>query len=182
MENLVKRPEFKSHYDNYINGEFVAPVNGKYFDNISPIDGKVFTKAAHSSKEDLELAVNAAHEAFKTWSKTSATERSIILNKIAQRIEDNLEYLATVETIDNGKAIRETLNADIPLGVDHFRYFAGVIRAEEGSVTELDANTVSLIVHEPIGVVAQIIPWNFPLLMAIWKLAPALAAGNCVVL
>ena len=182
MKNLVERPEFKSHYDNYIDGKFVAPVNGKYFDNISPIDGKVFTKAAHSSKEDLELAVNAASQAFKTWGKTSATERSIILNKIAQRMEDNLEYLATVETIDNGKAIRETLNADIPLGIDHFRYFAGVIRAEEGSVVELDNQTVSMIVHEPIGVVAQIIPWNFPLLMAIWKLAPALAAGNCVVL
>ena len=138
MENLVKRPEFKSHYDNYIGGKFVAPVNGKYFDNISPIDGKVFTKAAHSSKEDLALAVDAAHEAFKTWGKTSSTERSIILNKIAQRMEDNLEYLATVETIDNGKAIRETLAADLPLGIDHFRYFAGVIRAEEGSHTELD--------------------------------------------
>ncbi|WP_461486790.1 aldehyde dehydrogenase family protein, partial [Pedobacter sp.] len=182
MEQIVKKPVFKSHYDNYINGEFVAPVNGKYFDNISPIDGKVFTKAAHSSQEDLELAVNAASAAFKTWGKTSATERSIILNKIAQRMEDNLEYLATVETIDNGKAIRETLNADIPLAIDHFRYFAGVIRAEEGSHTELDEHTVSLIVHEPIGVVAQIIPWNFPLLMAIWKLAPALAAGNTVVL
>lgn len=182
MEQIVKRPEFKSHYDNYINGQFVAPVNGKYFDNISPIDGKAFTKAAHSSSEDLELAVNAAAEAFKTWSKTSSTERSIILNKIAQRMEDNLEYLATVETIDNGKAIRETLNADLPLGVDHFRYFASVIRAEEGSHTELDEHTVSLIVHEPIGVVAQIIPWNFPLLMGIWKLAPALAAGNTVVL
>ncbi|WP_293300823.1 aldehyde dehydrogenase family protein [Pedobacter sp. UBA4863] len=182
MEQIVKKPEFKSHYDNYINGEFVVPVNGKYFDNISPIDGKVFTKAAHSSPEDLELAVNAASAAFKTWGKTSATERSVILNKIAQRMEDNLEYLATVETIDNGKAIRETLNADIPLAIDHFRYFAGVIRAEEGSHTELDEHTVSLIVHEPIGVVAQIIPWNFPLLMAIWKLAPALAAGNTVVL
>jgi aldehyde dehydrogenase len=182
MENLVKRPEFKSHYDNYIGGKFTPPLNGKYFDNISPIDGKVYTKAAHSSKEDLELAVNAAHESFKTWGKTSATERSNILNKIAQRMEDHLEYLATVETIDNGKAIRETLNADIPLGIDHFRYFAGVIRAEEGSVVELDNQTVSMIVHEPIGVVAQIIPWNFPLLMAIWKLAPALAAGNCVVL
>lgn len=181
-ENVKKWPEFKSHYDNYINGEWTAPVNGKYFDNISPVNGKVYTKAAHSSKEDLELAVNAAHEAFKTWGKTSATERSIILNKIADRIEDNLEYIATVETIDNGKAVRETLNADIPLAIDHFRYFAGVIRAEEGSHVELDQNTVSLIVHEPIGVVAQIIPWNFPILMAVWKLAPALAAGNCVVL
>ncbi|UKT62447.1 aldehyde dehydrogenase family protein [Pedobacter mucosus] len=182
MENLIERPSFKPQYDNYIGGKFVPPVNGVYFDNVSPIDGKVFTQAAHSSKEDLELAVNAAHEAFKTWSKTSSTERSIILNKIAQRMEDNLEYLATVETIDNGKAVRETLAADLPLGIDHFRYFAGVIRAEEGSLSELDHNTVSLIVHEPIGVVAQIIPWNFPLLMGIWKLAPALAAGNCVVL
>lgn len=181
-ENVKKWPEFKSHYDNYINGKWTAPVNGKYFDNISPVNGKVYTKAAHSSKEDLELAVNAAHEAFKTWGKTSATERSIILNKIADRIEENLEYLATVETIDNGKAVRETLNADIPLVIDHFRYFAGVIRAEEGSHVELDSNTVSLIVHEPIGVVAQIIPWNFPILMAVWKLAPALAAGNCVIL
>jgi len=182
MENLIEKPAFKSHYDNYIGGKFVAPVKGAYFDNVSPIDGKVFTKAAHSTKEDLALAVDAAHEAFKTWSKTSSTERSIILNKIAQRMEDNLEYLATVETIDNGKAVRETLAADLPLGIDHFRYFAGVIRAEEGSLSELDQNTVSLIVHEPIGVVAQIIPWNFPLLMGIWKLAPALAAGNCVVL
>lgn len=178
----MKWPEFKSHYDNYINGKWTAPVLGKYFDNISPVTGKVFTKAAHSTKEDLELAVNAADEAFKTWGKTSATERSIILNKIANRIEENLEYMATVETIDNGKAVRETLNADIPLAIDHFRYFAGVIRAEEGSHVELDQNTVSLIVHEPIGVVAQIIPWNFPILMAVWKLAPALAAGNCVIL
>ncbi len=182
MEQIIQRPSFKSHYDNYINGVFTPPVNGKYFDNISPIDGKVFTRAAHSSKEDLDLAINAADEAFKTWGKTSSTERSIILNKIAQRMEDHLEYLAAVETVDNGKAVRETLAADLPLGIDHFRYFAGVIRAEEGSHTELDEHTVSLIVHEPIGVVAQIIPWNFPLLMAIWKLAPALAAGNCVVL
>lgn len=181
-ENVKKWPEFKSQYENYIDGKWTAPVQGKYFDNISPINGKVFTKVAHSTKEDLELAVNAAHKAFKTWGKTSATERSIILNKIADRMEQNLDYLATVETIDNGKAVRETLNADIPLGIDHFRYFAGVIRAEEGSHVELDEHTVSLIVHEPIGVVAQIIPWNFPLLMAIWKLAPALAAGNCVVL
>lgn len=181
-ENVKKWPEFKSQYENYIDGKWTAPVQGKYFDNISPINGKVFTKVAHSTKEDLELAVNAADKAFKTWGKTSATERSIILNKIADRMEQNLDYLATVETIDNGKAVRETLNADIPLGIDHFRYFAGVIRAEEGSHVELDEHTVSLIVHEPIGVVAQIIPWNFPLLMAIWKLAPALAAGNCVIL
>ena len=178
----TNKPQFKEKYDNYINGKWTAPVQGKYFDNISPIDGKVFTKAAHSTVEDLNLAVDAAHEAFKTWGKTSATERSIILNKIADRIEENLQYIATVETIDNGKAIRETLNADIPLAIDHFRYFAGVIRAEEGSHTELDQDTVSLIVHEPIGVVAQIIPWNFPILMAVWKLAPALAAGCTVVL
>ncbi len=178
----IQKPTFKGRYDNYIGGKFVPPVQGKYFDNISPLDGKVFTQVAHSTKEDLELAVDAAHKAFQTWSKTSATERSIILNKIADRIEQNLEYIAAVETIDNGKAVRETLNADIPLAIDHFRYFAGVIRAEEGSLSELDANTVSLIVHEPIGVVAQIIPWNFPILMAVWKLAPALAAGNAVVL
>lgn len=175
-------PEFKSHYNNFIGGKWTPPVNGKYFDNISPLTGKAFTKAAHSSKEDIELAVDAAHEAFKIWSKTSATERSIILNKIADRLEENLDYLATVETIDNGKAIRETLNADIPLAIDHFRYFAGVIRAEEGSATELNEDTLSLIINEPIGVVAQIIPWNFPILMAVWKLAPALAAGCSVVL
>ena len=180
--SAIQRPTFKERYDNYIGGKFVAPVQGKYFDNISPLDGKVFTQAAHSTKEDLELAVDAAEKAFQTWGKTSATERSIILNKIADRIEQNLEYIAAVETVDNGKAVRETLNADLPLAIDHFRYFAGVIRAEEGSLSELDANTVSLIVHEPIGVIAQIIPWNFPLLMAVWKLAPALAAGNTVVL
>jgi aldehyde dehydrogenase len=180
--SAIKRPSFKEHYDNYIGGKFVAPVQGKYFDNISPLDGKAFTKAAHSTKEDLDLAVDAAAKAFETWSKTSATERSIILNKIADRMEENLEYISAVETIDNGKAVRETLNADIPLAIDHFRYFAGVIRAEEGSLSELDANTVSLIVNEPIGVVAQIIPWNFPILMAVWKLAPALAAGCTVVL
>ncbi len=182
MSTKVNMPEFKKSYGNYINGEFIAPVNGKYFDVITPIDGSVMTQAAHSSGEDLELAVNAAYKAFETWGRTSSTERSIILNKIADRIEQNLEYIAAVETVDNGKPIRETLNADIPLAIDHFRYFAGVIRAEEGSLSELDENTVSLIVNEPLGVVAQIIPWNFPILMAVWKLAPALAAGNCVVL
>ncbi|WP_448606056.1 aldehyde dehydrogenase family protein [Paenimyroides ceti] len=181
-KTVYDRPEFKSHYDNFINGKFVPPVKGKYFDVITPLDGSVMTKAAHSSGEDLELAVDAATEAFKTWGKTSSTQRSIILNKIADRLEENLEYLAAVETTDNGKPIRETLNADLPLAIDHFRYFAGVIRAEEGSLSELDSNTVSLIVNEPLGVVAQIIPWNFPILMAVWKLAPALAAGNCVVL
>ncbi|MBE8713622.1 aldehyde dehydrogenase family protein [Sphingobacterium hungaricum] len=180
--SIIQRPAFKERYDNYIGGEFVAPINGNYFDNISPLDGKPFTKVAHSSKEDIALAVDTAAKAFETWKLTSATERSIILNKIADRIEQNLDHIAAVETIDNGKAVRETLNADIPLVVDHFRYFAGVIRAEEGSLSELDSNTVSLIVHEPIGVVAQIIPWNFPILMAVWKLAPALAAGCTVVL
>jgi len=182
MSTVIARPEFKDHYDNFINGKWTAPVQGKYFDNISPIDGKPFTKAAHSTKEDIALAVDAAAAAFKTWSKTSATERSIILNKIADRLEANLELLAATETVDNGKAVRETLAADIPLAIDHFRYFAGVIRAEEGSLSELDEYTVSLIVHEPVGVVAQIIPWNFPILMAVWKLAPALAAGCTVVL
>ena len=182
MSNIAQRPTFRAKYDNYIGGKFIAPTAGNYFDVISPIDGKVFTQAAHSTKEDLTLAIDAADEAFKTWGKTSVTERSIILNKIAQVIEDNLEYIATVETIDNGKAIRETLAADIPLAIDHFRYFAGVIRAEESSISELDAQTVSIALSEPLGVVAQIIPWNFPILMAVWKLAPALAAGNTVVL
>lgn len=182
MSNIAQRPTFKAKYDNYIGGKFIAPTAGNYFDVISPIDGKVFTQAAHSTKEDLTLAIDAADEAFKTWGKTSVTERSIILNKIAQVIEDNLEYIATVETIDNGKAIRETLAADIPLAIDHFRYFAGVIRAEESSISELNAQTVSIALSEPLGVVAQIIPWNFPILMAVWKLAPALAAGNTVVL
>ena len=170
---IYDRPTFKDKYDNFINGEWTPPASGKYFDVITPLDGTIMTKAAHSNAEDLDKAVNAAHKAFETWGKTSATERSIILNKIADRIEQNLEYIAAVETTDNGKPIRETLNADIPLAIDHFRYFAGVIRAEEGSLSELDSNTVSLIVHEPIGVVAQIIPWNFPILMAVWKLAPA---------
>ncbi|PBQ31080.1 aldehyde dehydrogenase [Sphingobacteriaceae bacterium] len=181
MENLAKRPKFKDKYDNYIGGKFVPPVKGVYFDNSSPIDGKVFTKAARSGAEDIELALDAAHKAFATWSKTSATVRSNMLLKIAQVIEDNLEYLATVECIDNGKAIRECRAADLPLVVDHFRYFAGVLRGEEGTISEHDENTVSINLHEPLGVVAQIIPWNFPLLMATWKIAPALAAGCCTV-
>ncbi|MBB1138302.1 aldehyde dehydrogenase family protein [Myroides sp. WP-1] len=182
MSNNIQFPKFKEKYGNYINGQFVDPVKGNYLDSITPINGKPFTKAAHSTEEDLILAIDAADKAFETWSRTSATERSNILNRIADRMEQNLAYLAQVETVDNGKAIRETMNADIPLAIDHFRYFAGVIRAEEGSVVELDEHTVSMIVHEPLGVVAQIIPWNFPILMAVWKLAPALAAGNCVVL
>jgi aldehyde dehydrogenase len=179
--NLVARPEFKSHYDNFIGGQWVAPVKGQYFDNVSPIDGQSFTKVARSTKEDIDLALDAAHKAFPTWSKTSAAQRSNILLKIADIMEKNLEYLAAVETVDNGKPIRETLAADLPLCIDHFRYFAGVIRSEESSVAELDEYTVSLNIHEPIGVVGQIIPWNFPLLMATWKMAPALAAGCTVV-
>lgn len=159
-----------------------TPSTGQYFEVVSPVDGKLLAKAAHSAKLDIEMAVNAASEAFQSWSQTSATERSNLLNKIADRIEANLEHLAVVETLDNGKAVRETLAADLPLAVDHFRYFASVIRAEEGSITELDKDSVSIIVNEPLGVIAQIIPWNFPILMAVWKLAPALAAGNCVVL
>jgi len=182
MSTVYDKPTFKDTYGNYIGGEFVAPVKGNYFDSITPIDGTVMTRVADSTEDDIILAIDAAEKAFTTWGKTSATERSIILNKIADRIEENIEKLAIIETIDNGKAIRETINVDLPLVVDHFRYFASVIRAEEGSVVELDDQTVSMIVHEPIGVVAQIIPWNFPLLMATWKLAPALAAGNCVVL
>ncbi len=181
MSEIAKRPEFKARYENYIGGKFVPPVKGEYFDNVSPIDGKVFTQAARSGKEDVELALDAAHAAFPSWSKTSPAYRSGLLMKIAQVIEDNLEYLAIVETIDNGKAIRETRAADLPLVVDHFRYFAGVIRAEEGTIAEHDEHTVSIVLHEPLGVVGQIIPWNFPLLMATWKIAPALAAGCCTV-
>ena len=181
MSSLAQRPDFKSHYDNFIGGKFVAPVSGEYYDNVSPIDGKVFTKAARSYKEDIELALDAAHAAFPGWSKTAVTKRSNLLLKIADIIETNLELLATVETIDNGKAIRETRAADLPLCVDHFRYFAGVIRSEEGTISEHDEHTVSINLHEPLGVVGQIIPWNFPLLMATWKIAPALAAGNCVI-
>jgi aldehyde dehydrogenase len=181
-QQLVALPQFKERYDNFINGEWKSPVKGQYFDNISPIDGRTFTKVARSTKEDIDLALDAAHNAFLTWSKTSATVRSNILLRIADIMEKNLDLLAAVETVDNGKPIRETKAADLPLAIDHFRYFAGVIRADESGVAELDANTLSLNIHEPIGVVGQIIPWNFPLLMAAWKVAPALAAGCTVVL
>ena len=181
IDNLVARPTFKARYDNFIGGKWVAPVRGEYFDNTSPIDGAVFSQVARSTKEDIELALDAAHEAFPSWSKTSPTYRSNLLLRVAQVMEDNLEYLATVETIDNGKAIRETLAADLPLCIDHFRYFASVIRGEEGTISEHDQTTVSICLHEPLGVVGQIIPWNFPLLMATWKIAPALAAGCCTV-
>jgi aldehyde dehydrogenase len=173
---------FKKRYDNYIGGEWVAPLEGKYFENISPVTGEVFCEIPRSTPADLNKALDAAHAAADSWGKTAAAERSNTLLKIADRIEANLETLAYVETWDNGKGIRETLNADIPLLVDHFRYFAGCLRAQEGTATEIDANTVSYHFHEPLGVVGQIIPWNFPLLMAGWKLAPALAAGNCVIL
>lgn len=177
----VTRPDFKEKYGNFIGGKFVEPVKGGYFDNVSPIDGKVFTKAARSTQEDIDLALDAAHQAFPTWSKTSATERSNMLLKIAQVMEDNLEYLATLETIDNGKPIREARAADIPYCIDHFRYFAGVIRADEGSISEHDQHTVSIVLHEPVGVVGEIIPWNFPMLMLAWKIGPALAAGCTVI-
>ena len=178
---LVK-PQFKNKYDNFIGGKWVAPVKGQYFDNISPVDGNSFTKVARSTAEDIDLALDAAWAAAPSWNNSSAAERSNLLLKIADVMEQNLESLARAETWDNGKAIRETMAADLPLALDHFRYFAGVIRAEEGTVSELDANTISMNVKEPLGVVGQIIPWNFPLLMAAWKVAPALAAGNCVVL
>lgn len=173
---------FKPQYENFIGGKWVAPIKGAYSDNKSPINGKTLCKVPLSSEEDIELALDAAHKARQKWGETSLTERSNILLKIADRIEANLEKIAYAETWDNGKAIRETLNADIPLAVDHFRYFAGCIRAQEGSICEIDNDTVAYHFHEPLGVVGQIIPWNFPILMAAWKLAPALAAGNCVVL
>lgn len=173
---------FKEKYDNYINGKWTAPVNGQYFDNVTPVTGKSFTQIARSTSEDIELALDAAHAAKDAWGQTAVAERANILNRIADRMEENLEMLAVAETWDNGKAVRETLNADLPLAIDHFRYFAGAIRAQEGSLSQIDNDTVAYHFHEPIGVVGQIIPWNFPLLMAVWKLAPALAAGNCVVL
>ena len=174
--------QYKAKYDNFIGGKWVAPVKGGYFDVITPITGRPYTQAARSTAEDIELALNAAHAAADRWGRTAVAERANVLLKIADRLEANLEKLAYAETIDNGKGIRETLNADIPLAVDHFRYFAGCIRAQEGSIGEIDETTVAYHYHEPLGVVGQIIPWNFPILMAAWKLAPAIAAGNCVVL
>jgi aldehyde dehydrogenase len=176
------KPEFKNRYENFINGKWTPPVGGEYFANSSPVDGADFCEIPRSKADDINLAIEAAEKAFPAWSKTSVTERSGILLKIADRIEQNLERLAAVETWDNGKGIRECLAADLPLAIDHYRYYAGVIRAEAGDVSNLDATTVSMEVHEPLGVVGQIIPWNFPILMATWKIAPALAAGNCVVL
>ena len=174
--------KFKSRYGNFIGGEWKEPVKGKYFENVTPVTGKTFCEIPRSGAEDIEKALDAAHAAKGAWGKTSTTERANILNKIADRIEQNLEIIAIAETWDNGKPVRETLAADLPLTVDHFRYFAGCIRAQEGSSSQIDDNTVAYHFHEPLGVVGQIIPWNFPILMATWKLAPALAAGNCVVL
>jgi len=181
MAGLFKSP-FKDSYDNFINGSWLKPKAERYFDNISPITGAKICAVARSDKDDIQTALDAAHAAKDAWARVSTTERSRILNKIADRMEENLSLLATAETWDNGKPIRETMNADIPLAIDHFRYFAGAIRAQEGAISEIDNDTVAYHFHEPLGVVGQIIPWNFPLLMAAWKLAPALAAGNCVVI
>ena len=173
---------FKPKYENFINGQWVAPVKGNYFTNTTPVTGEVICEIPRSSSEDIELALDAAHGAKEAWGKTSVQDRSRVLLKIADRIEENLEKIAVAETWDNGKPVRETLAADIPLCADHFRYFAGCIRSQEGSLSQIDNETVAYHFHEPIGVVGQIIPWNFPILMAAWKLAPALAAGNCVIL
>jgi aldehyde dehydrogenase len=182
VANLTGKNLIKSKFDNFIGGKWVAPVRGQYFDNVSPVTGSVLCQCARSTAEDVELALDAAHAAREQWGKTSTTERSNILLKIADRIEARLADLALVETLDNGKPIRETTYADLPLAVDHWRYFGSAVRAQEGGISEIDHDTVAYHFHEPLGVVGQIIPWNFPLLMATWKLAPALAAGNCVVL
>ncbi len=180
--NIALKPPFAKRYENFIGGEWRAPIAGKYFDNVSPITGQPVCEIARSDASDVEAALDAAHAAKDAWGKTSPAERAQILNKIADRMEANLEMLATAETWDNGKPIRETMAADLPLAIDHFRYFAGAVRAQEGSISEIHHDTVAYHFHEPLGVVGQIIPWNFPILMAVWKLAPALAAGNCVVL
>ena len=182
MPAIDKTSPFKSRYDNFIGGRFTPPVNGKYFQNITPITGQVVCEVARSDAADVEKALDAAHAAKKAWGETAPADRANILLRIADRIDENLETLAKAETWDNGKPIRETLAADIPLSADHFRYFAGVLRGQEGTMSEIDKDTVAYHFHEPLGVVGQIIPWNFSILMAAWKLAPALAAGNCVVL
>jgi aldehyde dehydrogenase len=176
------QPKFKARYENFIGGSWVEPASGRYFDNRSPVNGQLLCEIARSDATDVERALDAAHAAKDSWGRTSPAERSVILNAIAQRMEDNLDILAEAETWDNGKPVRETTVADLPLAIDHFRYFAGCIRAQEGGISEIDHDTVAYHFHEPLGVVGQIIPWNFPLLMACWKLAPALAAGNCVVI
>ncbi len=179
---LSDRVSFHPRYGNYIGGKWVEPASGQYFENVTPVTGKTFCEIPRSNAKDIDLALDAAHAAKESWGKTSPTQRAIILNQIAQRMEDNLDILALAETWDNGKPIRETTAADMPLAIDHWRYFAGCIRAQEGTVSEIDHDTVAYHFHEPLGVIGQIIPWNFPILMATWKLAPALAAGNCVVL
>lgn len=181
--NTANSPvQFRDKYDNFINGEWVAPVDGEYFENTSPINGKVICQVARSKAADIEKALDAAHAAKDAWGKTSVAERAGLLLKIADKMEANLEAIAIAETYDNGKPVRETLMADIPLAIDQLRYFAGAIRAQEGRLSQIDNDTVAYHFHEPLGVVGQIIPWNFPILMAIWKIAPALAAGNCVVM
>ncbi|WOC15765.1 aldehyde dehydrogenase [Pseudochrobactrum sp. MP213Fo] len=180
--NRTVHPKFSKRYGNFIGGKWVEPTSGRYFENISPVNGQVLCEVARSEAADIELALDAAHAAKDAWARTSVAERALILNRIADRMQDNLALLAEAETWDNGKPIRETTNADMPLAIDHFRYFAGAIRAQEGGISEIDNDTVAYHFHEPLGVVGQIIPWNFPILMAVWKLAPALAAGNCVVL
>ncbi|AJR23731.1 MULTISPECIES: aldehyde dehydrogenase [Sphingobium] len=182
MARFAGKTLIRDKYENFIGGQWVVPVRGEYFDNLSPVTGQSVCKIARSTAEDIELALDAAHRAREGWGQRSATERANILNRIAQRMEENLDLLAMAETIDNGKPIRETTAADIPLAIDHFRYFAACVRSQEGSIAEIDHDTVAYHFHEPLGVVGQIIPWNFPILMAAWKLAPALAAGNCVVL
>ncbi len=182
IQDIRSKVQIRARYDNFIGGQWVAPVEGKYFSNVSPVDGQPICDIARSTAKDIDKALDAAHAAREKWGKASPAERAMVLNKIADRMEQNLHILAMVETLDNGKPIRETTAADIPLAIDHFRYFAGCIRAQEGSIGEIDENTVAYHFHEPLGVVGQIIPWNFPILMATWKLAPALAAGNCVVL
>ncbi|AWU97121.1 aldehyde dehydrogenase [Azospirillum ramasamyi] len=182
LDTLQKQIALRPRYDNFIGGQWVAPVDGQYFTNLTPITGKALCEVARSQAADIELALDAAHKAKDAWGRTSPTERSNILLKIADRMEERLEVIALAETLDNGKPIRETRAADVPLAIDHFRYYAGCIRAQEGSIAEIDHTTYAYHFHEPLGVVGQIIPWNFPLLMAAWKLAPALAAGNCIVL
>jgi aldehyde dehydrogenase len=182
LNELSQQIRIRPRYDNFIGGQWVAPVKGQYFTNLTPVTGKPLCDIARSSAEDIELALDAAHKAKDAWGRTSPAERARLLNKIADKMESNLKLIAMVETLDNGKPIRETMAADIPLAIDHFRYFAGCVRAQEGSIAEIDHDTVAYHFHEPLGVVGQIIPWNFPILMAVWKLAPALAAGNCVVL
>ncbi len=180
--NRTAKPPFKARYGNYIGGAWREPVGGRYFENTSPINGQVLCEVARSDAADIELALDAAHAAKDAWGQTSPADRAGVLLRIAQVMEDNLDLLAAAETWDNGKPIRETMAADLPLAIDHFRYFAGAIRAQEGSLSQIDNDTVAYHFHEPLGVVGQIIPWNFPILMACWKLAPAIAAGNCVVL